>query len=378
MRIVILISVVGKVKRGGESTTTGLASYLGRHCHLTVIAGGQFNHPRTINVGFPEVPAYASLFESLPGVVQRRLVRRLHYDPLSVRNILFCKRALPHIRKLAPDLLVFRSVGPWGAKLGRWIRKQSRIPFVTIEGGWYKGERETARYHPNLHIAVNTDVAGYLQRQLPEVDIRYLPNGIRIGDFQPEGQKATVGLPEPVILACGYLGDVKRFHLTIEAVHRMGQASLLILGSGEKARDLEKLGRRLLGQRFDLRAVPHESMAAYYRAASLVTVPSAGESFGMVYLEAMACNKPVVATRDNNRRVLVGQGGLLVDPQRIDDYAQALRYCVENDFGIKPLSQAMSFDWNVVGPKYMAEFEHTVQKAKARKGQSYPVYRRMG
>jgi glycosyltransferase involved in cell wall biosynthesis len=378
MRIVLLISVVGKVKRGGESTTLGLVSYLDERCDLKVISGGDFNYKKTINVGFPEILSYESFYNKLPNIVKNRLLRRLHYDPLSVRNIIFCKRALYFIRSIAPDLIVFRSVGPWGAKLGRLIRRKSKIPFVTIEGGWMKGERETARFNPNLHISVNPDVADYLRKQLPVVNIVHLPNGLSLDDFRPDGAAAQSDLPGPLILGCGMLGDVKRFDLTIHAVHRLGGASLLLLGQGDQEETLSKMGKKLLKERFCIKAVPYEKMAAYYRSAKVVTVPSSGESFGMVYLEAMACNTPVVATRDRNREIIIGDGGKLIDPQDIEAYAGALKYCLDTGFAEKPRKQAEKFDWCTIGPRYLAEFKNVVEEAKTMRRASFPVFRRMG
>lgn len=377
LRLALMISVVGRVKRGGESTTIGLVSYLGRHAEVRVLAGGPFPHDRLLDLGFPALPRYQSLYERLPTLLKHRIVRRLHLDPLSVRNFLFCRRALACLRGDPPDLAVFRSVGPWGAKAGRSLRRTHQVPFVTIEGGWKTGERETARYHPNLHIAVNVEVADYLRTQLPAVKIAHIPNGIRVADFAPQGDKAAVDLPRPLFLGCGALDEVKRFHLTIRAVHRLGRGSLLLLGKGPSARALEAYGREVLGDRFRLASVPYEAMVSYYRAADVVTVPSSGESFGMVYLEAMACNRPVVATRDKNRRIIVGEAGELVDPLDEKAYAAALERCSRTDYGNLPREQALKFDWAVVGPRYLAALEAVAGEA-GHSRRSYPVYRRMG
>ncbi len=377
MRIVFVISVVGKVKRGGESTTMGLVSFLSRHAHVTVISGGPFEHDNVRDLSFPDMPRYASLYEGLPSFIKHRLIRRLHLDPLSVRNFSFCRRALRYIVRENPDVVVFRSVGPWGAKTGRYLRSRHGIPFITIEGGWKTGERETARYGPNLHISVNPDVADYLKDQLPGMKIAYIPNGISVKDFAPYGRKAGVALPRPLFLGCGAMEEVKRFHLSIKAVHYLGRGSLLLLGKGSREASLRQLGKRLLEQRFLLDAAPYEDMPSYYRAADVVTLPSSGESFGMVYLEAMACNTPVVATLDRNRKNIVGQGGKLVNPLDIGAYAAALEDCLKTDFDNQPRKQAEKFDWSKVGPQYLNAFKGVVEDSKI-SFRRYPLYRRMG
>ena len=376
MRIDFVISVVGAVKRGGESTSIGLVSFLERHGDVRVFSGGPFPARNVVDLGFPPAPRCTAVYEALPERL-KRLVRRFHYDPLCLRNIAFCRRFMKtvHARDL-PDVYVFRSVGPWGAKTGRLLRARHGIPFVTVEGGWKKGERETARYHPNRHIAVNPEVAGYLRSQLPDVPIEHFPNGMNIAGYDPNGPKADFGLPRPWILGCGSMEKFKRFELAIQAVARLGKGSLLLLGQGELEDHYRRLGREALGDRFALASVPHERIADYYRAADLVTLPSHPESFGMVYIEALACNKPVVATDDLNRRKIVGDGGLLIDPTSAAAYAAALDTCLKTDFGGRPRRQAEKFDWSQVGPLYWKALESAAAE-KGRKG-PFPVRRHMG
>jgi glycosyltransferase involved in cell wall biosynthesis len=379
MRVLLVISVVGKVKRGGESTTMGLVSFLSHHADVHVFSGGPFAHDETTDLAFPDLPRYASIYNRLPSFLKHRIVRRLHLDPLSVRNFFFCLRVIARFRKNPSyfDLVIFRSVGPWGAKTGRYLRKKYGIPFVTIEGGWKTGEREVARYSPNLHISVNLDVADYLKKQLPDVKIAYIPNGISVRDFDQKGKKAKVDLPRPLFLGCGALDDFKRFHLTIKAVHSLGKGSLLLLGKGPEETSLQRFGERKLKNRFLLTSVPYDEMPCFYRAADLVTVPSSGESFGMVYLEAMACNKPIVATNDRNREFIIGECGLLVDPEDIDAYAEALDRTYKIDYAEKPRHQAERFEWEVIGPEYLKAFEQVIKDSKD-SSRHYPIYRRMG
>jgi len=376
MKIIFLISVVGKVKRGGESTTQGLVSFLSKHADVQVISGGPFSYTNVKDIGFPELPIYTAFYDSLPNIIRNRIFRRLHIDPLSIKNFIFCMSAIKHIRKNRPDILVFRSVGPWGAKCGRLLRQLMDIPFITIAGGWKTGERETARYNPNIHIAVNPEVAEYLQEQLPDVNIAYLPNGITVNNYTPNGPKAEINLPSPIFLGCGYLGDVKRFDLTIKAVELMGKGSLLLLGEGNEKSSLLRMGKKLLGERFMIHSVPHEDMDSYYRAADVLTIPSSGESFGMAYLEAMACNTPVVATRDKNREILVGKGGKLVDPEDIESYTSALQMCLNTDYGDLPRKQAEEFDWSNIGPKYLKLFNELIAD-RSWPGRKFPIYRSM-
>lgn len=59
-------------------------------------------------------------------------------------------------------------------------------------------------------------------------------------------------------------------------------------------------------------------------AATVVAVPSVYEGFGLTAVEAMLAGVPVVASRAGSHPEVIGEAGLLVDPHRTDDLAEAL------------------------------------------------------
>lgn len=63
--------------------------------------------------------------------------------------------------------------------------------------------------------------------------------------------------------------------------------------------------------------VPEERKADFFRLADVYAMPSSGEGFGFVFLEAMACGIPVIAscTDGGFEAIREGQLGLAVDPQ---------------------------------------------------------------
>jgi D-inositol-3-phosphate glycosyltransferase len=67
-------------------------------------------------------------------------------------------------------------------------------------------------------------------------------------------------------------------------------------------------------------------LAEWYRAASVVVVPSYNESFGLVAIEAQACGTPVVAARVGGLATAVadGESGLLLDTHDPAEYASAI------------------------------------------------------
>jgi D-inositol-3-phosphate glycosyltransferase len=152
---------------------------------------------------------------------------------------------------------------------------------------------------------------------------------------RPDGRRIArrrLGLPEDadVMLFVGRIQPLKAPDVLLRAVaelaarheHRRQQLVVAVLGgpsgSGlDRPEDLQKLAGELGIHdlvRFQGPVGSHE-LADWYRAASLVAVPSHSESFGLVALEAQACATPVVAARVGGLPTAVRDGvtGLLVD-----------------------------------------------------------------
>lgn len=90
----------------------------------------------------------------------------------------------------------------------------------------------------------------------------------------------------------------------------------------------------------------------YYRAASVVCVPSYNESFGLVALEAQACGTPVIAANVGGLATAVRDGvtGFLVDGHCADDYALAVERLFDDPkllltFGRAAAEHATAFGW---------------------------------
>ena len=97
---------------------------------------------------------------------------------------------------------------------------------------------------------------------------------------------------------------------------------------------------------------PHRDLADWYRAATLVLVPSHSESFGLVALEAQACGTPVAAAAVGGLRTAVRDGfsGVLVDGHDPEVWASVLRDLVVSPRWLASLSRgalahASGFGW---------------------------------
>ena len=103
----------------------------------------------------------------------------------------------------------------------------------------------------------------------------------------------------------------------------------LIGGGGPDRPRLEAKAKSLgLGPRVIFAGrIAEEEKVAHYHLADAYVMPSRGEGFGIVFLEAMACGVPTLASRkDGGREALLGgKLGLLVDPDDPANVASGIR-----------------------------------------------------
>jgi glycosyltransferase involved in cell wall biosynthesis len=105
--------------------------------------------------------------------------------------------------------------------------------------------------------------------------------------------------------------------------------------------------------------VADDDMAAIYRGARLFVWPSLMEGFGLPVLEAMSMGIPVIASNRGALPEVVGEAGLLVDPENTLEIAQAMKLVLENkELGEalveKGYRQANKFSWEQAAKQTLA------------------------
>lgn len=104
--------------------------------------------------------------------------------------------------------------------------------------------------------------------------------------------------------------------------------------------------------------IAFSDMPEVYRNADVFCfVPKSHEAFGLVFLEAMACNLPVVTIDDDVRREIVGNAGLFVkNPEDTNSLSKAIKNAYETNWGDKPRKQAEKFSWSKIRKDYTEFF----------------------
>ena len=171
--------------------------------------------------------------------------------------------------------------------------------------------------------------------------------GVDLAVFRPgrkDEARRRLGLPAsgPVIVFAGRVQPLKAPDVVLRAVASLARTdpaltrdlTVAFVGgpSGSGRADPDQLTElsRALGIAHLVRLeppCPQPELADWYRAASVVMVPSYSESFGLVAVEAQACGTPVIAASVGGLRtaVLDGVSGVLVDGHDPVTYARVLR-----------------------------------------------------
>lgn len=167
--------------------------------------------------------------------------------------------------------------------------------------------------------------------------------------IKPKAEKDFVILfPARIVsMSRGEISKQKNFSLLAEAVSAIDKREarrlrlVAILNTSLKNTHTEKAYRQLneMINRFKIRdliefinEIEPSSMAGVIAASDVVCVPSINETFGLVYLEAMACGKVAIASNTGGPKEYIkdGYNGYLVDPKDSEDLVQKLKIVMNN------------------------------------------------
>ncbi len=179
------------------------------------------------------------------------------------------------------------------------------------------------------------------------------------------------GITKPFFVYLGNFRPHKNLPTLLKAFsdvrHRMSDIRLVLVGDvdakgrNHDSRNLLKLLKQLNLQKDVILTgrIPNDrEVAAILSQAVALVHPSFHEGFGLTVLEAMSCGCPVIAAKTTSIPEVVGDDGLLVDPQSVEELARAMEEILQGghpDLVQKGLSQAKKFSWEKTARKVLDE-----------------------
>jgi 1,2-diacylglycerol 3-alpha-glucosyltransferase len=359
MKIALLCSGLGRVHRGHEVFARDLYTLLGDAIDMTLFKGGGEPGPREqviesiarddacldgIHVAATskwteaikqseririegETFAYAALQPLLRGGFDV-----IHCLEREVCDVLFSQR---HLFKRVPQIL-FSNGGAIPA------RNLPRCDFV---------QEHTAR-----NLSYSARGKSFL-----------IPHGVDLSRFNLNVSsefRQQHGIPQSafLVISVGAISHVhKRMDYVIEEVARVKDAHLLIVG--QESRDtpeIKLLGKRLMGHRITFETLAHAELPSAYAAADVFTLGSVFETFGIVYIEAMAMGLPVICSHSANQREIVKEG-IFINMKESGELTRALQETKQSVFD--ELAQKgrqvvhTYYDLSVLKKQYLERYE---------------------
>ena len=198
------------------------------------------------------------------------------------------------------------------------------------------------------------------------------PERFRARDAEP--LRARLGLgARPVLLTIARLVPRKGIDLVLRALARVRSARpdvvYVIAGDGpDRARLDEIVGREGLAESVRFAGVvPDDELPLWYSLGDVFVMPSRSEppdveGFGIVFLEAAACERPVVAARAGGIPDAVAEGvsGMLVEPGDVAGLARALTELLSDparraDLGRRARERVLAeLTWDVIADRTFA------------------------
>ncbi|WP_026527959.1 glycosyltransferase family 4 protein [Butyrivibrio sp. VCD2006] len=297
-------------------------------------------------------------------------VHRFHYFPIHKWETLCYPGAIvPRIKEkkirilLVPFLLfsMKHALKDYSEKVdlvhAHWIIPQGimqssikSIPYiVTGHGGDvtslniepFKSMKRKTLKNAKWITTVSGTLEGYIQKMYPNTKTSIIPMGCdtsafdekrRIENYFEQGDKKA-------ILFVGRLAEVKGIPFLIEAMKKVDNAILYIVGKGDMETELQKQARGLGEKIVFLGAKTHKELPEIYASADVFVAPSitandgGKEGFGLVIIEAMASGVPVVASRSGGIVDIINheQNGILCEEKNVDEIAAAINKVLSDD-----------------------------------------------
>ncbi len=313
----------------------------------SVIAVASIYYPR--KASSPSAPAMWVRYPQIPGTLGLSSAGRWLYARLLAE--------VPRLHKRNPiDVIHAHAALPCG-HAAALLTRTLNIPFVVtlhgldvfntcFQGGvpaqWRRKVSIDVYRRARMVICISDRVQRLLREGAPdEVRSTVVYNGTDPSFFSPtladlpssEVQPRAIPQPATEILIVGNLLVGKGHELVVRAIGKLEsrhpQLRCRVIGEGPDRARFEALTKSLgLEQRVQFvgrksRAEVAEAM----RSCSVFALPSRCEGLGCVYLEAMACGKPVIACRGQGIEEIIehGDNGWLIPIDGLEELVQALQ-----------------------------------------------------
>lgn len=348
-----------------------LAKYIAKKHHVAILAPDKRPIEGVKNY-FLNLP-FKVAFTGHPEWRGCRLFREISHKEIWLVYKALLNHAIEVVEEFKPNIIHVHHAYPF-SWVARFIKSTYQIPYViSIHGSELPTAQKDKRY-----IALTIDALRKGRRIIPNSfytkewaikvfgdefrkQIRVIPGGVDINKFKKvssnELDKQLNLKSKKVVVFAGKLTVYKGVKYLIMAAKKI-PAEIIILGDGPEKNNLKKLAKDLKVN--NVHFLGHlnnntQLLIQFYSRADVFVAPSIwDEPLGLVILEAMACETPVVVTKKGGIPLAVkeGKNGFFIKPRNANDLAEKVNKIINNpDLKIKMGKKAreiaeQKFSWD--------------------------------
>lgn len=259
-----------------------------------------------------------------------------HPETHPEERVRLLQRAMPAAVEKADHLIVISESS--GEALRRWFNvASSRITTTYLAAD--------PRFHPRGADTLSPILAG----------LGLTPGGyvLSVGTLEPRKNLTTLfaayaKLPAPLR---------QRYPLVVAGLKGWNTTGLMKAAEGL----IQRGELRLLGYVMD------ELIPPLYAGAAAFCYPSRYEGFGLPALEAMASGVPVITSNRTSLPEVVGDAGIMVDPDDVDTMQERLRQLLEDrtfadELGQRGLVRSQTFSWDRCARETFSVYRKVMQQ----------------
>lgn len=279
-----------------------------------------------------------------------------------LRKGAFVLQALKQSKKFRPELIICGHIN--FSFLCLLLKTFFRKPYFTVAHGIEAWNLKALNKMGVMRSTRILAVSNFTRRKILEQLPAYPPKALCVQANTFDAEKFIPGNKDPQLMQKLGIKDQDKIILTVariskkekykgydllisvmnEVLREVPEAKYLLVGSGSDIHRVRRLiEKNNLQERVILAGrVSHEDIRRYYNLCDCFVMPSHGEGFGVVFLEALACGKMVIAgDRDASREALLDQElGILVNPFDSQEIRKAVIEALKRDVPDKLLDGA--------------------------------------